>query len=117
MTHVIPSHLPERLAITLWDFSWYTRAGAAEPFEDIDRAFAEAAERGYNTVRICAAPMLLFGGLDVPTTVRIGGLGPAPAGAITASALAGTTSWVATRSTCSRACSSCSRLHAGTVSS
>ena len=77
---MIPLHLPPRLAITLWDFSWYTRAGAGEPFEDIDLAFAEAAERGYNTVRICAAPLLLFGGLDVSSTVRIGGLGAAPGG-------------------------------------
>lgn len=76
----VPAHLPERLAITLWDFSWYTRAGAGEPYEDIDRAFIEAAERGYNTVRICAAPMLLCGELGVSPIVRIGGLGPAPHG-------------------------------------
>lgn len=54
-----------RLAITLWDFSWYVRTGAGEPFEDLDRAFAEAVDRGYNCVRICAMPFLLFGsGLD-----------------------------------------------------
>lgn len=55
-----PSHLPRRLTITLWDFSWYVRAG------DLDEAFREAVARGYNTVRICAMPYLLFGdhGID-----------------------------------------------------
>ena len=37
-----PAHLPERLTITLWDFSWYVRTGPGEPFEDLDRAFADA---------------------------------------------------------------------------
>lgn len=60
-----PEHLPARLAITLWDFSWYTRTGPGQPFEDLDAAFAQARERGYNCVRICAMPFLLFGsGLD-----------------------------------------------------
>ncbi|MET1007818.1 MAG: cellulase-like family protein [Propionibacteriaceae bacterium] len=71
----IPSHLPQRLTISLWDFSWYVRTGPGEPFEDLDRAFTEAADRGYNTVRICAMPYLLFGsGLDT-TAVRLGPLG------------------------------------------
>ncbi|MFI7129400.1 cellulase-like family protein [Nonomuraea sp. NPDC050153] len=53
------------LTISLWDFTWYTRTGPGEPFEDLDRAFADAVARGYNTVRICAMPYLLFGsGLD-----------------------------------------------------
>jgi len=71
----IPSQVPDRLTITLWDFSWYVRTGPGEPFEDLDRAFAEAVERGYNTVRICAMPFLLFGsGLDT-TALRLGPLG------------------------------------------
>ena len=53
----LPSQLPPRLTITLWDFSWYVRTGPGEPFEDLDTAFAEAVERGYNTVRICAMPV------------------------------------------------------------
>ncbi|WP_035702632.1 cellulase-like family protein, partial [Glycomyces tenuis] len=62
----IPDHLPERLAITLWDFSWYVRTGPGEPFEDLDAAFARARELGYNAVRICAMPFLLFrSGLDL----------------------------------------------------
>ncbi|MEV7144745.1 cellulase-like family protein [Streptomyces tauricus] len=70
-----PAHLPERLRITLWDFTWYTRTGPGEPFADLDRAFAEAVERGYNTVRICAMPYLLFGsGIDT-SRLRLGPLG------------------------------------------
>ena len=82
----LPAHLPARLTITLWDFSWYVRTGPGEPFEDLDRAFAEAVERGYNTVRICAMPFLLFGsGLD--TSPR----GSARWEAASASGSAGTT--------------------------
>ncbi|GAB2604693.1 hypothetical protein GCM10027168_42040 [Streptomyces capparidis] len=70
-----PAHLPDTLKITLWDFSWYTRTGPGEPFADLDRAFAEAVERGYNTVRVCAMPYLLFGsGLDT-SRLRLGPLG------------------------------------------
>jgi hypothetical protein len=72
----VPDHLPEKLTITLWDFSWYVRSGVGEPFEDLDRAFAEAVDRGYNTVRICAMPFLLFGsGLDTSAVSldRLGG--------------------------------------------
>lgn len=59
--------------VTLWDFTWYTRTGPGEPFEDLDRAFAEARERGYDTIRICAMPFLLFrSGLDTSAL----GLGP-----------------------------------------
>jgi hypothetical protein len=67
---------PRRLTICLWDFSWYVRTGAGEPFEDLDRAARETAERGYNTVRICAMPFLLFGsGLDTRAVSldRLGG--------------------------------------------
>jgi hypothetical protein len=47
-----PSHLPDRLTISLWDFTWYTQTMPGEPFDDVDRAFVEAKARGYNTVRI-----------------------------------------------------------------
>jgi hypothetical protein len=72
----IPAHLPSQLMITLWDFSWYVRTGAGEPFEDLERAVVEAVERGYNTVRICAMPFLLFGsGIDTSAIEldRLGG--------------------------------------------
>src|SRR4051812_40233928 len=66
---------PDKLVISLWDFSWYVRTGEGEPFADLDAAFAQALERGYNTVRICAMPFLLFGsGLDT-TALRLGPLG------------------------------------------
>ena len=71
----VPEHLPSQLTITLWDFSWYTRTGPGEPFEDLDVAFDQAVERGYNTVRICAMPFLLFGsGLDT-SALELGPLG------------------------------------------
>ena len=38
----IPRHLPRRLTITLWDFSWYTRTAPGDAFDDLDRACAEA---------------------------------------------------------------------------
>jgi hypothetical protein len=61
------------LTITLWDFSWYTRTAPGEPFHDLDEAFRQAVERGYNTVRICAMPLLLFGsGLDTSALVFTG---------------------------------------------
>lgn len=66
----IPAHLPEKLTITLWDFSWYVRTGPGEPFEDLDAAASAAVDRGYNTVRICAMPFLLFGsGLDTSEVI------------------------------------------------
>ncbi len=83
LTGAVPEHLSRRLAITLWDFSWYTRAGAGEPYADLDAVCADAASLGYNTIRICAAPLLLFGGLgldDLATGLEIEGLGPAPTG-------------------------------------
>jgi Sugar-binding cellulase-like len=61
-----------RMTISLWDFSWYVR----DDF-DIEEAFRQAGERGYNTVRICAMPFLLFGsGLDT-STLTFRGLGGA----------------------------------------
>jgi hypothetical protein len=63
------------MTITLWDFTWYTRSGPGQPFHDLDAAFRQAVERGYDTVRICAMPFLLFGsGLD-SSALRFGGLG------------------------------------------
>lgn len=83
LTGPIPAHLPPRLAVTLWDFSWYTRAGEGDVYADLDAACADAAELGYNAIRICAAPLLLFGalGLDaMAESLEIEGLGAAPGG-------------------------------------
>ncbi|GLY98867.1 cellulase-like family protein [Actinoplanes sp. NBRC 103695] len=61
-------------AVTLWDFTWYTRTGVGQPFHDLDEAFRQAVERGFDTVRICAMPVLLFrSGLDT-TALRFDGL-------------------------------------------
>jgi hypothetical protein len=83
LTGVVPSHLPDRLGVCLWDFSWLTQAGPGEPYENLDLAMAQTVERGYNTVRICAAPLLLFGDLgldDLAEDLAIEGLGASPAG-------------------------------------
>lgn len=83
LTGPIPEHLPRRLTISLWDFSWYTRAEPGGPYADLDAACAEAAALGYNTIRICAAPLLLFGnlGLDhLAGALDIEGLGARPDG-------------------------------------
>ncbi|SDX50815.1 Sugar-binding cellulase-like [Arthrobacter sp. cf158] len=85
LTGVVPAHLPQRLTITLWDFSWYTRAESGGPYADLDAACSQAAELGYNTIRICAAPLLLFGDLgleDLAIDVEIEGMGKAPDGGI-----------------------------------
>jgi len=83
LTGHVPVHLPQRMTITLWDFSWYTQAGPGEPYADLEAAVADAASLGYNAIRICAAPLLLFGGLgldDLAGDLEIEGLGTAPGG-------------------------------------
>src|SRR5450755_2449798 len=47
----IPAHLPAHLTIVLWIWGYLTACGPGEPYEDLDRAFAETVERGYNTIR------------------------------------------------------------------
>jgi hypothetical protein len=83
LTGVVPAHLPRRLSVCLWDFSWLTQAGPGEAYENLDLAMAQTVERGYNTVRICAAPLLLFGQLGLDSLARdlaIEGLGLGPLG-------------------------------------
>ncbi len=82
-TGPVPAHLPQRLTITLWDFSWYTQAGPGQPYADLDAAVTDAASLGYNAIRICAAPVLLFGELgadELAADLEIEGLGAAPSG-------------------------------------
>lgn len=52
--------LPKKLTITMWDFSWYTMTRPGEPYSNLAARFKEAVERGYNTIRICAMPFMLF---------------------------------------------------------
>ncbi|WP_240670175.1 cellulase-like family protein [Actinoplanes solisilvae] len=63
------------MTISLWDFTWYTRTGDGQPFHRLDDAFGQAVDRGYDTVRVCAMPLLLFrSGLDT-SALRFKGLG------------------------------------------
>ncbi|WP_062464067.1 cellulase-like family protein [Demequina soli] len=68
----------DRLAISLWDFSWYTRA--TDAYADLDDAVAQAVARGYNALRICAAPLLLAGGHGLPEELGVTSLGAWPGG-------------------------------------
>jgi hypothetical protein len=45
-----------RLAISMWDFSWLRASHPGGAYEDLDRRIAEAAERGYNTLRVDCFP-------------------------------------------------------------
>ncbi|TKH44665.1 hypothetical protein C1I60_09380 [Paenibacillus terrae] len=53
-------NVPRKLTITMWDFSWYTMTQEGEPYSDLEARFKEAVQRGYNTIRICAMPFMLF---------------------------------------------------------
>lgn len=68
--------LPRKLTITMWDFSWYTMTTPGEPYSDLAARYKEAVERGYNTIRICAMPLMLFTESGVrPGPLRFGNLG------------------------------------------
>ena len=49
-----------RLTIAMWDFSWLTDQGKGGSFENIEKRVEEAAERGYNTLRIDCFPSRLL---------------------------------------------------------
>jgi len=49
---------PERLTIAMWDFSWLYMHYEGGAFEDFGTALDELKERGFNTVRIDAFPMI-----------------------------------------------------------
>jgi len=44
------------LTISMWDFSWLTCSHPGGAFADLPRCVAEAAERGYNTLRVDVFP-------------------------------------------------------------
>jgi len=50
--HSIPAHLPARLSISCWIWSWITSATPDEPYGDLERCFVELRERGFNAVRV-----------------------------------------------------------------
>jgi hypothetical protein len=45
-----------RLTISMWDFSWLQASYPGGPYENLERRVAEAAERGYNTLRVDCFP-------------------------------------------------------------
>lgn len=45
-----------RLAISMWDFSWLHAGHPGGVYADLERRVAEAAERGYNTLRVDCFP-------------------------------------------------------------
>lgn len=49
-------HRDTRLSIAMWDFSWLISQYPGGPYDDLERRVAEAAERGYNTLRVDCFP-------------------------------------------------------------
>ena len=47
-----PSHLPEKLSIGMWIWSWITAATPGEPYHDLEKCVLDLKERGFNAVRI-----------------------------------------------------------------
>ena len=45
-----------RLSIAMWDFSWLRDSGTGGAYEKLEQRVAEAAERGYNTLRVDCFP-------------------------------------------------------------
>ena len=58
-----------RLAISMWDFSWLTDSGKGGSWENLEQRVAEAAERGYNTLRVDCFPSRI---LEKTTSFRKG---------------------------------------------
>lgn len=50
---------PSRLTIAMWDFSWLFMHYPGGAFEDFDLVTDELLERGFNTVRIDAFPLII----------------------------------------------------------
>lgn len=50
---------PSRLTIAMWDFSWLNMHYPGGAFENYDKAVDELKERGFNTVRIEAFPLII----------------------------------------------------------
>ena len=48
----LPEHLPRKLSISCWIWSWITSATEGEPYDDLERCMIELKERGFNAIRI-----------------------------------------------------------------
>ena len=58
---------PRRVTVIMWDHAFLTRHMKGDSFEDYDKVLSEAAERGYNTLRLDPMPQVIA--LDRPETV------------------------------------------------
>lgn len=50
----IPDHLPDKLAICSWIWSWISSALPDEPYGDLELAMQQTKERGFNCIRLDA---------------------------------------------------------------
>lgn len=50
----MPAHLPKRLSICSWIWSWISSSQPDEPYGDLERAMAETRERDFNCIRLDA---------------------------------------------------------------
>jgi len=50
----VPAHLPKRLAISSWIWSWVTQALPDEPYGDLEKCMVELKARGFNAIRVDA---------------------------------------------------------------
>jgi len=48
----ISAHLPRKLSISSWIWSWITSATPGEPYGDLERCFIELRDRGFNAIRV-----------------------------------------------------------------
>lgn len=66
---------PFPLTICMWDYSWLRSGHPGGPFNDLHRCVAEAAEMGYNTLRVDVFPNLYpHGKFTFPEFARAGRL-------------------------------------------
>ena len=59
--YTLPKHLPEKLSIGMFIWSWITNATEGEPYHDLEKAVAGLRERGFNAVRADAGLNWCFG--------------------------------------------------------
>ncbi|MHB1001610.1 MAG: cellulase-like family protein [Armatimonadota bacterium] len=50
----IPDHLPDKLSICSWIWSWISSSLPDEPYGDLERAISETKARGFNCIRLDA---------------------------------------------------------------
>ena len=48
----VPDHLPRKLSIDCWIWSWIVSATPGEPYDDLERCIVELKGRGFNAVRV-----------------------------------------------------------------